>query len=217
MTGPIFSLLSTRDAAPGGSPASPARSCLSLALAGSLHPLQQQLGMLIRKRGLLPPHQGWDHLLPPAPRFLGGSASSGNRTTTWVGAGQSACLPEPHAARAPGLCECRWLHCGILPFWCRFTSGHHPSVPVPAFYRCFHRHRCAGGQVLLPPVSAGTRGPGLEHIRASDLQSSPCLTFHRVLTRTVRRMDTLAMSCSRRWACDHAEECPGPCRLGSTG
>lgn len=105
-----------------GSPMGPPRSCLSLTLAGSLHPLKQQLGMSIRKRGLLPPHQGWDHPLPPVPKFSGGSASSGNETTTWVGTGQSACLPELPVARAPGRRDCRWLQCGVLPLWCGFTK-----------------------------------------------------------------------------------------------
>ena len=168
----------------------PPRSCLSLTLASSLHPLKQQLGMLIRKRGLLSPYQGWDHPLPPVPKFSGGSASSGNGTTAWMGAGQSACLPEPPVAQAPGRHDRRWLHCGVLPLRGCFTKW--PPPFCPPFYRCYHRHWCSGGHVLFPPVSAGMRGPGLKHLCASDLlQSSPCLTFHRVLTRTVTRMDTL--------------------------
>ena len=123
----------------------------------------------------------------------------------------SGALPLLEMGRLPGWGQGRALVClsrtwpglqacvivvGFTAESCLFgavsPSGHHPSVPVPVFYRCYHRHWCSGGHVLLPPVSARMRGPGSEQPRVCDLlQSSPCLTFHRVLTRTVARMGSL--------------------------
>lgn len=101
-------------------------------------------------------------------------------------------FPEPCVAQAPGCV----IGVGFIVELCLFgavsPSGPLSFCPRASVYRCSHRPWCSGGHVLLPLVSARARGPGSGQPPVSDLlRSSPCLTFHRVLTQTVARVDTL--------------------------
>ena len=88
---------------------------------------------MIRKRGLLPPHQGWDHPPLPVLRFSGGLCLFWE-WDDYLGEDRAERLfPEPRVARAPGCV----IGVGFIVELCLFgavsPSGPHPSAAVPVF------------------------------------------------------------------------------------